>query len=128
MALKTVFDFIESPLVAWAKSILDIDSNKSLNYDLFTNGEYFYRMLKRIDSHFEMLHLPNQTVIDTDSNVRSRLENLDYLMRNIKSFYRVRFCWNSINIYYIILFLNYLYSSRKCLVKFCCLKCQTFIK
>lgn len=101
MAFKTVFDFFESPLVAWAKSIL-LDDNEcddtttnnnicesSLNYDLFTNGEYFYRMLKRIDSRFEILHLPNETCGGNDDK-RLRLENLDYLMRNIKSFYRVR--------------------------------------
>lgn len=89
MTLKTQLDFLESPLVEWAKSILDIDSNILLDYDLFTNGEYFYRMLRRIDSRFEKLHMPNETVTGMESNSRSRLENLDYIMRHIKSFYRV---------------------------------------
>lgn len=95
MLMKTSLDFLNSPLVVWAKCLLSL-TNDTLYFDKFPNGEYFYLILKNADPRLQNLMLPNEgELYDT---TRSRLLNLDFILRNIRSFYQV-------------LFLNYLYPK-----------------
>lgn len=85
--MQSVCDFMESPLALWARSVLFATSTggSQIDYELFPNGEYFHAMLKRIDFRLESLNLPNDG--DPMNTTRSRLLNLDYIMRSIRSFY-----------------------------------------
>ena len=115
--MKSTFDFLESPLAIWvnkanislremsvpklfdwyfklvrvffynlkAKSILDLNE---LDYDNFPNGQYFYMILKQTDPRLQTnSDLPNEG--DAYDTTRSRLLNLDFILRNIRSFYQV---------------------------------------
>ncbi len=83
--MKSVFDFLESPLVQWSNSILNINSNKS-EYEKYPNGDYFYMLLKQSDPRLQNSALPNEG--EPYDTTRSRLLNLDFLLRNIRSFYQ----------------------------------------
>jgi hypothetical protein len=83
--MKSVYDFMDSPLVVWAKSILNISL---LDLDKFPNGEYFYLILRQTDPRLQnsSSNLPNEG--DPYDTTRSRLLNLDFILRNIRSFYQ----------------------------------------
>ncbi|CAF0824667.1 unnamed protein product, partial [Brachionus calyciflorus] len=88
MLMKTTVDFVNSPLVVWAKCLLDL-TNETVSFDRFPNGEYFYLILKNADPRLQNLMLPNEgELYDT---TRSRLLNLDFILRNIRSFYQHMF-------------------------------------
>lgn len=87
MVLNSVFDFMESPLVVWAKSVLNL-SETELNYENFPNGEYFYQILKQTDPRLQNSNLPNEGSCVPYDTTRSRLLNLDFILRNTRSFYQ----------------------------------------
>lgn len=84
--LKSIDEFLDSALVTWAKSILNPPA-QTLNYARFTNGEYFYEILKQSDPCFQYLCLPNEGSLAYETT-RSRLLNLDFTLRKIKHFYQ----------------------------------------
>ena len=66
--------------------MLDL-TDAELNYENFPNGQYFYHILKQTDPRLQNSNLPNEGVpYDT---TRSRLLNLDFILRNTRSFYQV---------------------------------------
>ena len=109
--MKSVYDFLESPLVVWVKTNLRINTIFSsgflskifswtkkaksilnlskLDYDKFPNGEYFHMLLKQSDPRIQNSNsdLPNEG--EPYDTTRSRLLNLDFILRNIRSFYQV---------------------------------------
>ena len=85
MLMKTTIDYLESPLVVWAKCLLELVDD-AIQYDHFPNGEYFYLILKNADPRLQNLMLPNEG--DLYDTTRSRLLNLDFILRNIRSFYQ----------------------------------------
>lgn len=87
MMIKSVDDFLDSPLAVWAKSLSSTFSDDDGGgYDNFPNGQYFYHILKQADTRLQNLQLPNEG--DPYDTTRSRLLNLDFILRNIRSFYQ----------------------------------------
>jgi chromosome segregation ATPase len=87
--LKTPEDFFVSPLIKWSESILDIKLQNECNFDFecFVNGEYFYKMFKLCDGRVQAgCELPNES--DPLDLTRSRLLNLDFVLRHIRRFYQ----------------------------------------
>jgi hypothetical protein len=99
MIMKSEFDFMDSPLCVWTRSVL---SENQLDYEKFPNGEYFHQLLKRSDPRLQnsnsnlpndfstqLINHQNQQQSDHyDTTYRSRLLNLDFILRNIRSFYQ----------------------------------------
>ena len=50
MIMKSEFDFMDSPLCVWTRSVL---SENQLDYEKFPNGEYFHQLLKRSDPRLQ---------------------------------------------------------------------------
>jgi hypothetical protein len=86
MTIKSVYDFLESPLVVWSKSILNLNINDQFDYENFPNGQYFFMILKQCDPRLQNLCMPNEG--DPYDTVRSRLLNLDFILRNTRLFYQ----------------------------------------
>lgn len=59
-----------------------------VEYDKYPNGEYFYLILKQSDPRLQNSNsdLPNEG--EPYDTTRSRLLNLDFILRNIRSFYQ----------------------------------------
>lgn len=68
--------------------MLQLNSNQ-LDYEKFPNGEYFYLLLKQTDPRLQNSNLPNEG--EPYDTTRSRLLNLDFILRNTRSFYQVAF-------------------------------------
>lgn len=105
--MKTEYDFLDSPLCTWVRSLL---GEAKLDYEKFPNGEYFHQLLKRSDPRQNSnSNLPNDfspsnaansaattslvsNCMDStqlyDTTYRSRILNLDFILRNIRSFYQ----------------------------------------
>jgi hypothetical protein len=84
--MKTVEEYMESsPLIIWARSLSHLNQGGPLNYDNFPNGQYFFQILKHADTRLQNINLPNEG--DPYDTVRSRLLNLDCILRHIKKFY-----------------------------------------
>lgn len=83
--MKQIDEFLESPLCIWAKSILNL-TNETLVYELFPNGEYFFAMLKLVDPRLASLSLPKDG--HTFDPTRTRLLNLDHILRCVRKFYQ----------------------------------------
>ena len=89
MSIKSTFDYMETPLIIWAKSLpplLTTQRSSQLNYENFPNGHYLFEILRHADSRLQNLSLPNEG--DPYDTTRSRLLNLDFILRNIRSFYQ----------------------------------------
>jgi hypothetical protein len=88
MRMKTTEEYMESsPLIVWARSVphLTQGGQQPLAYDNLPNGQYFFQILKHADTRLQNVNLPNEG--DPYDTVRSRLLNLDYILRHVKKFY-----------------------------------------
>lgn len=76
---RDVNDFLKHPLILWAESI--IQSDTKLSYEQLVNSTCFHAIIRSIDPRLQTSRLPNEAV-DTGS----RLVNLDFILRSIRSF------------------------------------------
>jgi hypothetical protein len=95
--MKTPDEYMDSsPLAIWARSLPSVSqttwanddgqATRELLYDNFPNGQYFYQILKHADTRLQNFNLPNEG--DPYNTTRSRLLNLDAIIRTIRSFYQ----------------------------------------
>ncbi|UJR26609.1 hypothetical protein I4U23_007928 [Adineta vaga] len=72
-------EFLKHPLILWAENFLKIENK--LSYEQLINSTCFHAIIRSIDPRLQNSRLPNEA-----ADTSSRLVNLDFILRSIRSF------------------------------------------
>ncbi|CAF3286345.1 unnamed protein product [Rotaria socialis] len=76
---RDINEFLKHPLVIWAESFFDAENK--LSYEQLINSTCFHAIIRSIDPRSQNSRLPNEA-----TDTISRLVNLDFILRSIRSF------------------------------------------
>ncbi|CAF0838079.1 unnamed protein product [Rotaria sordida] len=76
---RDINEFLKHPLIIWAESF--IEKENKLSYEQLINSTCFHAIIRSIDPRLQNSRLPNEA-----SDTSSRLVNLDFILRSIRSF------------------------------------------
>ncbi|CAF0765219.1 unnamed protein product [Adineta ricciae] len=72
-------EFLKHPLVLWAENFLKTETK--LSYEQLINSSCFHAIIRSIDPRLQNSRLPNEA-----ADTSSRLVNLDFILRSVRSF------------------------------------------
>ncbi|CAF2735540.1 unnamed protein product [Rotaria sp. Silwood2] len=76
---RDINEFLKHPLIIWAESF--IEKENKLSYEQLINSTCFHSIIRSIDPRLQNSRLPNEA-----ADTSSRLVNLDFILRSIRSF------------------------------------------
>ncbi|CAF4033760.1 unnamed protein product [Adineta steineri] len=79
---RDISEFLKHPLIIWAENFIKIENK--LSYEQLINSTCFHAIIRSIDPRLQNSRLPNEA-----SDTSSRLVNLDFILRSIRSFVQV---------------------------------------
>ncbi|CAF4094019.1 unnamed protein product [Rotaria sp. Silwood2] len=80
---RDINEFLKHPLIIWAESF--IEKENKLSYEQLINSTCFHSIIRSIDPRLQNSRLPNEA-----ADTSSRLVNLDFILRSIRSFVQVK--------------------------------------